>query len=185
MTETAQSITSCGAATFTQLNVPAGTVLHPPLTATLTDLTPPATGGPASGEVGIDGIHGHRIEKTARLKLSIKDATGQEPTYPVLVQLAMGGPRHGEVILDPDGNRVACDRAAFIWHERDSQGTLTAANEEFEIGMGTYAAYVGVAPDPVTPGQVVPVWGTAELLNLAAQAKVQIGTRYHHLTLGW
>ncbi len=40
--------------------------------------------------------------------------------------------------------------------------------------MGTSAAYAGVAPDPVTPGQVVPVWGTAEILNLSAQAKVQI-----------
>ena len=62
----------------------------------------------------------------------------------------------------------------FIWHDRDDQGNLIAGNEEFEIGMGTLSSYVGVAPDPVTPGQVVPVWGTAELLNLAAQAKVQI-----------
>ena len=86
----------------------------------------------------------------------------------------MGGPRHSQVILDPDGTRITCNTAAFIWHERDSQGTLIAANEEFEVGMGTYAAYAGVAPDPVTPGQVVPVWGTAEILNLAAQAKVQV-----------
>lgn len=117
---------------------------------------------------------GHRIEKNARLKLEIKDATGAEPTYPVLVQLAMGGPQHGQVILDPDVNRIACNRAVFVWHDRDDQGNLIAANEEFEIGMGTLSSYVGVAPDPVTPGQVVPVWGTAELLNLAAQAKVQI-----------
>ncbi len=174
MSAAAQSITSCGSATFTQLNVPAGTVLHPPFAATLTDLTPPATGGPAAGEVGIDGIHGHRIEKNARLKLEITDALGQAPTYPVLVQLALGGPQHGQVILDPDGNRIACNTAAFIWHDRDDQGNLIAPNEEFEIGMGTLSSYVGVAPDPVTPGQVIPVWGTAELLNLSAQAKVQI-----------
>ena len=174
MTATAQDITSCGQTTFAQGIVPAGTELHPPFTATLTDLTPPATGGPASGEVGVDGIHGHRIEKNARLKLEIADALGQAPTYPVLVQLALGGPQHGQVILDPDLNRIACNRAVFIWHDRDDQGNLIAANEEFEIGMGTLSSYVGAAPDPVTPGQVVPVWGTAELLNLAAQAKVQI-----------
>jgi hypothetical protein len=174
MTATAQAITSCGHTTFTQGIVPAGTVLHPPFTATLTDLTPPTGGTDPNGLVGIDGIHGHRIEKNARLKLEITDALGAEPTYPVLVQLAMGGPRHGQVILDPDGTRIACNVAAFIWHDRDDQGNLIAANEQFEIGMGTLSSYVGVAPDPVTPGQVVPVWGTAELLNLSAQAKVQI-----------
>ena len=171
MPATAQAITSCGAATFTQLNVPAGTVLHPPFTATLTDLTPSTGGTEANGVVDTAGIHGHRIEKSVRLKLEVTDALGAEPTYPVLVQLAMGGPQHGQVILDPDGTRVTCDQAAFIWHDRDAQGTLIAANEEFEIGMGTLSSYVGVAPDPVTPGQVIPVWGTAELLNLSAQAK--------------
>jgi hypothetical protein len=174
MTATAQEMTSCGQTTFAQGIVPAGTVLHPPFAATLSDLTPPTGGTDPNGLVGVDGIHGHRIEKNARLKLEIKDATGAEPTYPVLVQLAMGGPRHGQVILDPDVNRIACDVAAFIWHDRDDQGNVIAENEEFEIGMGTLSSYVGVAPDPVTPGQVVPVWGTAELLNLSAQAKVQI-----------
>jgi hypothetical protein len=174
MTATALAITSCGQTTFAQGIVPAGTVLHPPFAATLTDLTPSTGGTDPNGLVGVDGIHGHRIEKNARLKLEITDTLGQAPTYPVLVQLALGGPQHGQVILDPDGNRIACNVAAFVWHDRDDQGNLLAANEQFEIGMGTLSSYVGVAPDPVTPGQVIPVWGTAELLNLSAQAKVQI-----------
>ncbi len=124
-----------------------------------------------NGQVGVDGIHGHRIEKNSRLKLVIKDAMGAGPTYPVLVQLVMGGPRHGQVILDSDGTRIACDVAAFIWHDRNGQGNLIAANGEFEIGMGTWSNCVGAAPDPVTPGQVIPVWGTAEILALSAQAK--------------
>lgn len=167
-------ITSCGQSFFVDGIVPAGTVLHPPFAATLTDLTPPTAGGPANGEVGAGGVHGHRIEKDVRLKLEITDATGSEPTYPVLVQLALGGPRPGQVILDPDGARIACDVAAFTWHDRDDAGTLIAPNEEFEIGMGTLALYVGAAPDPGNAGQIIPVWGTAELLTLSAQAKVKI-----------
>jgi hypothetical protein len=165
----AQGITSCGQTTFVHGIVPTGTELHPPFTATLTDLT-----ADPDHEVGTEGIHGYRIQKTARLKLEVKDATGVEPAYPVLVQLALGGPHHGTLILDPDGNQVACVRAAFVWHERDGQGTLIAPNEEFEYRMGTYAAYVGVAPDLNHPDQVVPVWGTAETLNLSAQAKALV-----------
>jgi hypothetical protein len=88
-------ITSCGQTTFVQGIVPAGTELHPPFTATLTDLTPSTGGTEPNGVVGVDGIHGHRIEKTARLQLEITDATGQPPTYPVLVPLAVGGPTTG------------------------------------------------------------------------------------------
>jgi hypothetical protein len=81
------------------------------------------------------------------------------------------------LILDPDGNRIACDRAAFIWHDQDPQGNLIA-DDQFEIGMGTLSGYVGVQPDPSNPGQVIPVWGTAEALNLSAQAKVQIDGKW-------
>jgi hypothetical protein len=90
--------------------------------------------------------------KTARLQLEITDSTGQPPTYPVLVQLAVGGPRHGTLILDPDGHHVACDRAAFLWHEDPEH-----PNDQFDYTMGTSSAYVGVEPDPLSPGQVRPV----------------------------
>ena len=178
MTAQAQAITSCGQATFIQGIVPAGTQLHPPFTATLTDLTPSTGQTQPNGEVGVDGIHGHRIEKTARVKIGIRDSTGAEPAYPVLVQLAVGGPRHGTLILDPDGSALECTQVAFLWHDRDAQGNLIAANEEFGYRMGTYAAYVGVTADPGHPGQVVPVWGTAEALGLSAQAKVQINDQW-------
>jgi hypothetical protein len=79
------AITSCGQATFAHGIVPEGTELHPPFTATLTDLTPSTGGTEPNGVVDALGIHGHRIEKTARLQLEITDDTGQPPTYPVLV----------------------------------------------------------------------------------------------------
>jgi len=164
----AQGITSCTAATLRAAGTTAAQV-NPPYTVTLTDLTPSTGQTQPNGEVGVEGIHGHRIEKTARLKLDITDATGQAPTYPVLVQLAVGGPRHGTLILNPDGSQVVCDQAAFLWHE-----SVGLPNDQFAYTMGTYAAYVGVEPDPNNPGQVRPVWGTAEALNLAAQAKALV-----------
>jgi hypothetical protein len=85
------------------------------------------------------------------------------------VQLAVGGPRHGTLILDPDGHQVACSRAAFLWHEDPEH-----PNDQFGYTMGTYSAYVGVEPDPNNPPQVRPVWGTAEALGLAAQAKALV-----------
>lgn len=72
-------ITSCGQRNFVQGNVPAGTLLHPPFTVTLTEVDPETHEPKPDGLVGAAGIHGHRIEKTARLKLDIKDATGAEP----------------------------------------------------------------------------------------------------------
>ena len=170
----AMGITSCDQLTFVHGIVPAGTVLHPPFTVTLTDLTPSTGKTEPNGEVGVDGIHGHRIEKTVNLKLDVKDATGAEPTYPVLVQLALVGPRMGRLILDRNGSSIECSRASFLWHERDAQGALTDLNDTFAYRLGTLSLYVGVAPDPNTPGQVTPVWGTAELLSLSAQAKAKI-----------
>jgi hypothetical protein len=90
------------------------------------------------------------------------------------VQLATGGARPGQIILDPDANRVACDHAAFVWHDRDAQGTLIAANDEFEVGMGTLTTCVGAVSDTSWPSSVKPIWGATEVLALSAQAKGQI-----------
>jgi hypothetical protein len=160
-----QDITSCATSLFVQAGVNAPAV-QPPFTVTLTDLTPSTGQSVANGEVGVEGIHGHRIEKTIRLKIDVKDATGSAPIYPVLIHLGVTGPRHGTLILDPDGNRVECDQTSFLWHERDAQGSIIALNEELEYRLGTYAPYVGAVPDPGNPGQVKPVWGTGENLGL-------------------
>jgi hypothetical protein len=92
------------------------------------------------------------------VRVYLSALTGQPPTYPVLVQLAVGGPHHGTLILDPDGARTECPDASFLWHERDAQGNLIALNEEFEYRMGTWSRYVGVEPDPNNPPQVRAVW---------------------------
>lgn len=77
--------------------------------------------GDPSRQVERSSTDGHRIEKTIRLKLGIKDSGGAEPTYPVLVQMAVGGPRHGTLNLDPDGSALECTQVAFLWHDRDAQ----------------------------------------------------------------
>jgi hypothetical protein len=161
----AQGITSCTAATLRAAGTTAAQV-NPPYTVTLTDLTPSTGQSEPNGEVGVDGIHGHRVEKVIRLRIQIRDQYGVEPTYPVLVHLATGGPHHGTLILDPDGARTECPDASFLWHERDAQGNLVALNEEFEYRMGTWSRYVGVEPDPNNPPQVKPVWGVAEDLEV-------------------
>lgn len=61
----------------------------------------------------------------------------------MLVHLKLGGPRPGRLILDPDGNRVECEQASFLWHERDAEGRIIALNEEFEYRLGTFAPLVG------------------------------------------
>jgi hypothetical protein len=161
----AQGITSCSAAAFPAAGTTAAQV-NPPYTVTLTDLTPSTGQTQPNGEVGVEGIHGHRVEKVIRLRIQIKDKYGVEPTYPVLVHLATGGPAHGTLILDPGGTRKECSNASFLWHERDAQGNLVALNEEFEYRMGTWSRYVGVEPDAGSPGTVKPVWGVAEDLGI-------------------
>ena len=114
-----------------------------------------------------EGIKGHRIQKTIRLKIDIQDGTGSAPAYPVLVHLSVGGPRHGSLILDPDGSRLRCDQATFLWHERDESGNIIAPNEEFEYELGTFSGIAGFVADPLNLGKVKPVWGLAEMLNVA------------------
>ena len=166
----AQSLTSCGGATVVQENVPAGTVLQPPYTVTLTDLTPSTGQTTQNGVVGVDGIHGHRITKTARLQFEILDATGSTPNYPVLVQLSSVGPYHGFVILDPAGAAIPCSSATFVWHQQDAQGNLIAANDIVGYQLGSLSLYVGVQPDPNNPSQLDPVWGSAESLEVCTEA---------------
>jgi hypothetical protein len=168
------TISSCAGEleVFTQAGVNAAD-LNLPFTVTLTDLTPSTGQSSPNGLVDTTtGIHGHRIEnadgtsKKIRLKIDVKDSAGNAPTHPVLVSLSVGGPQHGTLIVDPDGNKVECTQASFLWHERDAQGAIIAANEEFEYRLGTLATYVGATPDPAHSGQVLPVWGAAEGLDL-------------------
>ena len=161
-------ILACDQPTFALGIVPADTELHPPYTFTLTDLTPPAGGTQPQGEVGAEGITGHRIESTIRLKLEVKDALGQTPTHPVLVQLAVDGARHGHLVFDPDGTRRTCSAGAFLWHEPDGQGGVIP-NDEVELTLGTLALWAGERPNPADPSHVLPVWGTAEVLDVAVQ----------------
>ena len=145
-----EAITTCSPATFTAAGVSA--TVNAPFTVTLRDLTPGS--GQSSPDVPLStsaGITGHRVTKEIRLKLTVLDASQQEPAYPVLMTIALAGSAPGSLIVDPDGLRVPCKQARFVWHERDAQGSLVALNEEFEYQLGTRAAYVGAVPDCASP----------------------------------
>jgi hypothetical protein len=162
-----QTITTCSPATFRAAGVDPASEVRGPFTVTLTDLTPKTGQSTGTEEIGVEGINKHRVDKTIRIKIGIKDATGAEPNYPVLVHLAVvGGEPAGRLILDPDGARIECQSASFLWHERDEQGNIIALNEEVEYRLTTRSAFVGVKPDPQTPGAVLPVWGTTEILSV-------------------
>jgi hypothetical protein len=165
LTAVPESISTCSGALFTLAGVNWAST-NPPYTVTLTDEMPSTGQSQPNGVVDALGIHGHRIEKTIRMKIDIKDASGSTPPHAVLVNLSLSGPSHGTLILDPDGNRVQCSTASFLWHERDAQGNIIALNEEFEYKLGTYAPYVGAVPDIQNPLVLKPVWGTAEVLGL-------------------
>jgi hypothetical protein len=165
LTLSPESITTCSAGQFTVAGVN-WAATNPPYTVTLTDETPSTGQSQPNGVVDALGIHGHRIEKTIRMKIDIKDKDGATPPHAVLVNLALAGPSHGTLILDPDGNRIQCSTASFLWHERDAQGNIVALNEELEYQLGTYAPYVGAIPDTQNPSVLKPVWGTAEVLGL-------------------
>ncbi|MCJ7440262.1 MAG: hypothetical protein MUO25_01595, partial [Thermoanaerobaculaceae bacterium] len=62
----------CAAAAFRAAGTTAAQV-NPPYTVTLTDLTPPTGGSTPNGLVGVEGIHGHRVEKVIRLRIQIRD----------------------------------------------------------------------------------------------------------------
>lgn len=149
-------VTECTPERFVLGVVPAGTELHPPFTAVLTDLTPATGGTVPQGEVGLDGIWGHRIQKTIQLGLEIHDATGQVPAYPVLVDLNLGGPAHGALLLD--GGQTTCNRLTRLWHQRTAEGALIP-DPEISYRLGTWARYVGVVPEQGQPGGVKPVRG--------------------------
>ena len=132
--------------------------LRPPYTLTLTNEE-------TQQPVGEAGIEDARIESTLTFRLAILDGNQLPPTHPILVRFRVGGPRHGTLILDPGGLRTECPEGSFVWHDVDAEGHLIP-NEIFEYRLGTLARYVGVEPDPEHPGQVRPVWGTAEALEL-------------------
>ena len=154
------AITGCAAdlGLFVEAGINAPDV-RPPFTVTLTDMTPPTGGGAGNRIVDFQGIRDHRIEKKVRLKIDIKDAYGATPNYPVLVQLAVGGPRHGSLILDPDGAMVTCSEASFLWHQNG--GT---SNELFDYQLGTLSLFAGVTQDDT--GAYKPVWDEAEALGM-------------------
>ncbi len=155
------SITSCSPAPFRAAGIT--TSVQGPLTVILTDETPATGQSSPQGTVDtLAGIHGHRVNHTIRMKIAITDGTGTTPTYPVLVRLVLSGSKMGTLILDPDGARTQCETASFIWHEQNAQGQVISLNEEFEYTLGTFAAVVGVTPNPIQP-----VWGTTEGLSLS------------------
>ncbi len=131
-------------------------LLNAPFSVVVTDLTPSTGQSEENGEVGVEGIHGHRIEKTIRLRIEVKDKDGQVPDHPVLVAVALDGPKADTLILDPNGARLECKRASFLW-KPGVPGT-----QEIEYRLGTYSRYVGPIPDPANPQAVNPVWGVTE-----------------------
>jgi trimeric autotransporter adhesin len=161
---------SCFAETFDEEAVDEPQV-NGPFSVVLTDRTPSTGSSTPNGIVGPDGIHGHRIEKEIRLKIDVKDAAGETPAYPVLVSLSTGGPSPGKFIVDPDGARVECDVASFIWQAPDAQGLN--ANQEIGYRIGTFSRFLGVTP---SSGSYKPVWGVAELLTLLVSTEDDTGS---------
>ena len=139
-----------------------------PFTVTLSDVSPgkPPEGAP----IGEKGIEGYRIEKTVNLKIDVKDRDGNEPQHPVLLRLTVAGPasRTGMLIVGPASAPKECKEAWVVWHARDAQGTLIR-NDLIDYRLGTLSLLPGVEPDPDHPGQVKPVWGVAELLDVTAE----------------
>ena len=134
--------------------------INAPLSVTLEDLTPSTGQETPNGPVGDKGIYGHRIEKEIRLRIRVHDASGNEPDYPVLVSLSVGGRAAGQLILDPDGSRIECPTATFIWHERDANGVIVALNEIVGYRLGTYSDFVGL------DRSLKPVWNWTELFQV-------------------
>lgn len=145
---------------FHAFAVPPAAQIKAPLTVTLEDLTPSTGESTPNGPVGSQGIFGHRVEKEIRLRILVRDASGLEPTYPVLVSVSIGGGAAGQVILDPDGTRVECPSATFVWHERDASGAIVALNEVIGYRLGTYADFVGLDLS------LDPVWNATELFKV-------------------
>jgi len=68
-----QAIVSCANAMFVETGT---SRVNPPYTVTLTDKTPSTGQATENGVVDVQGIHGHRIDKTIRLKIDIQDGSG-------------------------------------------------------------------------------------------------------------
>ena len=72
------------------------------------------------------------------------------------------------LIVGPASAPKECKEAWVVWHARDAQGTLIR-NDLIDYRLGTLSLLPGVEPDPDHPGQVKPVWGVAELLDVTAE----------------
>ncbi len=163
-------ISGCQSGTFSNAGV-AQAEVHAPFALTLEDLTSkPGESTPPGVRDTEKGIEGHRVDKTIRMRLTVKDATGNVPSHPVLVQMAVGGPKAGKIILDPDGSRIECSSVSFLWHDQDAQGHVTDPNEEFEYHLGEYAELAGFEANAQVPGAVKAVWGDAEVLDIVLSA---------------
>gem|GEM_PF-6529724 len=142
--------------------------LKTPYTVTLKDVS---DGKPPEGvPIGEKGIEGYRIEKNVKLLLDVRDREGNPPPHPVLVRLAVGGPRSGLLLIGAEGAQQWCKEAFVVWHEADSQGNPGPDPVAFEYRLGTLSLLPGVEPDPDHPGQVKPVWGVAEVLEATTEA---------------
>ena len=142
--------------------------LKTPYTVTLKDVSDGKS--PEGVPIGEKGIEGYRIEKNVKLMLDVKDRDGNPPPHPVLVRLAVGGPRSGRLLVGPAGAQQWCKEAYVVWHEADSQGNPGTDPVAFEYTLGTLSLLPGVEPDPDHPGQVKPVWGVAEVLEATTEA---------------
>jgi hypothetical protein len=165
MVVTAQTISSCQTGKYAVAGTNPAT--PPPYILTLTDAGP-SPGSGSGHTVGPEGIVGHRIGSTIRIRLGIRTQSESQLSQ-ILVHVSVGGSRHGTVILDPDGARKECSEATFLWGDRTDTNGQYIFNKEFDYRLGTLATYVGVEPDPDHPGLVKPVWGTAETLTVTLQ----------------
>jgi RHS repeat-associated protein len=173
---TLDRVSGCQGGTFSNAGVAVPEV-HAPFSLTLEDLTPKPGEVTPPGPVGTaNGIEGHRVDKTIRLRLTVRDGTGNVPSHPVLVQMTVGGPKAGKLILDPDGARIECTSVSFLWHDQDAQGNVTDPNEIVEYQLGEYSRIDGFTADGQTPGAVKPVWGTTEELRIVLSAPDASGT---------
>ena len=143
--------------------------LKAPYTVVLTDITPEQGKPENEIPVGEKGIEGRRIEKTLTLKVDVKDRDGNPPPHPVLLRLSVGGTRSGRLIVGAVGAQEWCKEAFVVWHDLDAQGQPIAKPVVFQYTLGTLSLLPGVEPDPDHPGQVKPVWGAAEALDITTE----------------
>lgn len=135
-----------------------------PFTLKITDQTPKMDGTGGDEVIGVDGIHDHRVEKKIKLKIEVKDSSGNEPSYPILIKMRVAGSNAGKLALGEDD--PTCSSLDFLWHERNAEGAIVANNDIVSYKLGKKSGIAGVKPDPSTPGAVMPVWGATEYVDV-------------------